>query len=262
MSYLSTLVATPPAAARPVAAAADPGVAAALEQHVEVDAAAPPDAAPATVPAAVRPEAEAGLPAGVADALQAAFAWVAPAPLSEGKTAPLQEGAAPVAAPEMHFLALAASFRGEPVELPAAGRGQVSGPATPQWPVAARAGTAPGSRPAVDRIDAILDADDPVALPRHEAQPRREPLPSRALGALAAGLSPSEEDRGAASQRAPQAGGVHVRIGSIALHVRTPPASPPPAEVGPAAAPAAAEAARQPSPAFAFSARRHHLRWS
>ena len=272
MSYLSALVGAPPAASRPVAAAAAPDMVASLEQHVEVEAAAPARAEPAAArqaaaPAVAQPAAPMAMAqpeATVDDALQAAFAWVVQSPQPDpARSDPVQQGMTAVGL-EVHMLTPSAPPQDEALAAPADRRGPAPVATTPHRPrpTAPTALTRPQrDAPPHDAPWADDEADEPQ---RRAPHPGPEAVPGRAHGAAARALPAAEDD--VPSQRGEQQpSGVHVHIGSIALTVRTPPAPPAPAQAAPAApaaAPAATESARPPSPAFAFSARRHHLRWS
>ena len=114
-----------------------------------------------------------------------------------------------------------------------------------------------------ERIDATRVAGERAEAVRLESQATREPTPHRALTPASARQPASHDGVAVDPQATPQPASIQVRIGSIALHVRTPPAPAPPAQAVPiAATPAVAEAPRAPAPPFAFSAQRHHLRWS
>lgn len=267
MSYLGTLVGTPPAAARLVAAAAAPEGVVPLEQHVEVEAAAMPtsapvktEASPAVGPAGA-PVAEAQRPMGVDDALQTAFAWVTSSPPPDAETRDATAVAAPVAAFEAHDMVVSAPKRRDPLQAPAARQGPAADASTPALPLPAQRAMAAQPGRAAPRMEAASVADAPLEPLHTGTQPWDEPLPSRFPGSAAQGRVAAQGDKAAPSASTSQLAGVHVHIGSIALQVRTPPAPPPPAPATVPAVHATTEPARSPSPAFAFSARRHHLRW-
>lgn len=254
MSYLGTLVNTPPVAA--ATRTAEP----ALEQHVEIESAL--TALPASVasePVAAVPEqrsseqARAAPMASVEDALRAALQWVTPRPVP------------PAIAAETEILAptrsAALDVLTHSVAAPMSTSPSIDPPQSPQ-PLARheRAIAMPVLSQALERIDITSStSSETFELTSFESTPTQGPKPRRR--AVAAQRSPSSEVASAGPQaEATRPSPVQVRIGAISLNVRSPA---PPAPAPQAAAPVFVPAAERPaaSAPFAFSARRHHLRW-
>jgi len=247
MSYLGTLVNTPAAAAAP--RRAEP----AFEQHVQIESSA-------SLPVSVASEAVAAAPqqrqseqahtapvASVEDALRAAFEWVTPRSAPPAITAETEMPASSTRSAALEVLTQSAAA---PME---------ASQAQPQP-------QAPQSLERNERtlaLPALNASSETVELTSFESMtPTPEPKPHRRAVAASRAFSP---EAAAAEQEPPaRAQPVQVRIGTISLNVRTPTPPAPPAPPAPkAAAPVLAPAPARPAPsaAFAFSARRHHLRW-
>ena len=254
MSYLGTLVTNTQAVAS-VPRIAEP----ALDQHVEIEspaslpASAPSEHVRATPQQPPRDAAQVAPTASVEDALRAAFEWVSPRPTSPAITAETEQPA------PMRSAAL--EVRAQSVATPMEATQVIDTPPAPQ-PLErhARAIAMPALSQAIERIDTTSASSESVELttfestmPTLEAKPRRRAVTAKHVASHEA--APAEEQE-APTRPSP----VQVRIGTISLNVRTP-ARPAPAPK--ATAPVAAPAAQRPaaSAPFAFSARRHHLRW-
>ena len=267
MSYLGTLVNTPPAAAS--AASATPrGGDVSLERHVEVESSASLPVSVASEHVATGPEqrpveqAQATPAASVEDALRAAFEWVSPRPITpamhadpemsasarSARSAALDVHAQPLAVPMEATQSVDARQAPQPLEHDERTLAQ---PALPQ----------PAER--TERVNAssetIEQATFESMMHTLEPKPRHRALPATRAASPEAAAATAEQELPARAQP------VQVRIGTISLNVRTPaPLAPAPLAPAPkAAAPVAAPAPARPAPsaAFAFSARRHHLRW-
>ena len=250
MSYLGTLVNTPSAASAPRLAGP------ALEQHVEMES-------PASVPLRATSEHVKPAPqqqrsiaqaphteptASVEDALRAAFEWVSPQPVTPTITAETEQATSTRSA--------ALELRAQSVAAPVEASQTIDTPQTPR-PLERHERTlaVPAFPQAVERIDTKSASTEIVELTTFESMPVRtlEAKPRR-RAVSAQHTAPAE------AQAPPRPSPVQVRIGTISLNVRTPS---PPAPAPKAAAPVPAPAAERPAPSapFAFSARRHHLRW-
>ena len=258
MSYLGTLVGTPP----PVAAAARTAEPA-LEQPLEIESSAAPASAPVPAAGAPSPTAPELRPheaptaertASVQDALRAAFEWVSAGPLTPAnaaevalpapaRSAALEIRRQPLGAPR------AAAQTIVPLQVPAALQQHERTIAPPVL-------SQPVER---ERIEVMGASSETIEPTRFESPSALDLKPRRAI---AAQRPPIPEAASAAEHEAPArpspASPVQVRIGSISLNVRTP-APPAPQAAAPVVPPAAERPAS--SAAFAFSARRHHLRW-
>jgi hypothetical protein len=246
MSYLGTLVDTPSVAAVPRT------VEPAWEQHVETEpspapASAPVLAAPAQCPIAAEvrpyepPQAEPA--ASVEDALRAAFEWVSLRSIFPSTTAEATLSSPTRSAP----LKIRRPSHEAPMEV-----AQTSEPllVSPTFQQHERAIAPPMLAQPVERIEVRDASSETIGLTTFQSTPA---LALQLHRTIATPPPPSREAASAAEHDTPaRPSDVQVRIDSISLIVRTP---------TPHVAPPAAE---HPSSgaAFAFSARRHHLRWN
>ena len=247
MSYLGSLLGTSPVVSAP--RGAEP----ALEQHAEIESASTPVSVVSEHVAAASKqrsnEQDRVVPmASVENALRAAFEWVTHRPMSPAITAEVEMPAATRSA--------ALELRAQPLAAPMGASQAIDPPQAPQLlEDHERTIALPASSQPTERIEVISAASQMVELTSFESTATLEAKPRRR--ALAAQHRPSRETAPAEEPPTPaRPWPIQVHIGTLSLDVRAP-ASPSPAPQ--LAAPAAERPA--PSAAFAFSARRHHLRW-
>lgn len=255
MSYLSTLVGTPPAAR--VSRSVEPS----LEQHVEIESPVVHSSPMQTAGAAPTAEEATGQKnaapsASVEDALRAAFEWVTPRAESPAMSA--------AAAMPLQTRSVLLEARADPLAAPM-NMAQADAPPPDPQPTSieqyeqAIAPLALSQRS--ERVDVLNAPSETVELTSFESHTTLDLKAHRSVTSVAAQPTSSRALAADEPEAASQSSSIQVRIGSISLSVRTPPAPPaPPTAPTPQAATPAAE--RTPgSAAFAFSARRHHLRW-